>query len=144
MKRKIKTKYIFVYGTLKRGFRLNYILEDSEYIKDYALEGYDLYELFFEDWKSHSYPIMIEGSGMVKGEIWKVPIETFEYIDGIEKSANYELYKKTFPEFTLYFWVFDKEAFKKYKKNLPKKEKLIKLGSVFENPMRHLKIDKYL
>ena len=147
-KEKVETKYIFVYGTLKRGFRLNPLLEKSKYIKDYILVGHDLYELFFKEWKSQSYPVMVEGSGMVKGEIWKVPIETFECIDWIEKRAGYKLYKKELPKFIpyLYFWAFDKEAFRKFKKLLSKNktEKLIKLDLEFKNPIRHLKIKTVL
>jgi len=75
--------YIFVYGTLKRGFPSHYLLKNSIFI-DYALT-----QKKFVMYSNGSYPLIIpdevhEKSGFVKGEVYKVNENILKILDEFE------------------------------------------------------------
>jgi len=74
---------VFVYGTLKKGGRLNpYYMGKSTFIKEDTVKG-NLYTL-------GSYPAITEGKNDVPGEIFEMPEEDFENVKLMEESAGYE------------------------------------------------------
>lgn len=80
-------KYILAFGTLKKncpsGRNWNWQRFDGQkYIKDYDLNGYDIYSL-------GPYPAICPGEGTVKCELQEVTDEAFENILWMEKGAGY-------------------------------------------------------
>jgi len=73
---------LFVYGTLKKGFRLNRYL-DGELVAEGVLENYDMYTN-----ANGYYPIITKGSGKVFGEIWEVTNKNFQTLDLIESEYD--------------------------------------------------------
>ena len=72
--------FVFVYGTLKKNQRANYMLNDSEYIGEGYIENYVMYNL-------GAFPgIKFErgDENKVYGEIYKVDSETLERLDSYE------------------------------------------------------------
>ncbi len=99
---------IFTYGTLKRGERWHkHKLEEAEFIGEGTLEGYDMY-------LKYNYPAIIEGSGTVQGELFKVEsldaIDSLEgyHEDGREESCMYLRRKKEIQvgDQTIEAWVY--------------------------------------
>ena len=73
----METVKLFVYGTLKKGFRLNYCLEGSELLSEDALKGFDIYS-------NGSFPMIVKGTDTVKGETYEVPVCLLPELDQIE------------------------------------------------------------
>lgn len=75
----VNNNYLFVYGTLKRGRVRHEILieENAEFVDEAVLEGYNLYDIGY-------YPGIVEGSGKVYGEVYKVSDKLIEILDAIE------------------------------------------------------------
>lgn len=77
---------IFVYGTLKKGERLDMYLEGQTYIKDAIVRG-TLYDL---GW----YPtLVLDGEGYAPGEVYEVDEETFLKTKSMEEEAGYDTVK---------------------------------------------------
>lgn len=73
-----KDRIIFVYGSLKKGFyNHNAYLADAEYIGTGVIDGYDMYSL-------GKFPAIVEGNGMVCGELYKVTEEELSAVDMLE------------------------------------------------------------
>ncbi len=68
---------VFVYGTLKKGFSLNYLLANSIFIGEASLNGYDMYSLT-------SFPFITKGKGKVYGEVYEVSEDLLKRLDMIE------------------------------------------------------------
>jgi gamma-glutamylcyclotransferase (GGCT)/AIG2-like uncharacterized protein YtfP len=71
---------LFVYGSLKRGFRLHRHLQPGRFLGAAHTEpGYALYRL---DW----YPGMVAepGSGVVTGELYEIPEALLPFLDEVE------------------------------------------------------------
>lgn len=74
-----ETPFVFVYGTLKKGFSNHYLLFDAEFVGEgYTIEKFDLF--------TDEYPIAVEGGKYhILGEIYKIKhIETFKKLDLLE------------------------------------------------------------
>ncbi len=75
---------IFVYGSLKRGERLNPALRNEKFIAEATtLPEYSLFNLGWYPGLKH------EGSTAVQGEIYEVSEDTFTYLNRMEKGAGY-------------------------------------------------------
>lgn len=77
-----ETALVFVYGSLRRGQRLAYLLETSEYVKDACLNGGVLYDL-------GAFPGLVMGPGTankspIRGEVYRVGPLTLEHLDIVE------------------------------------------------------------
>jgi gamma-glutamylcyclotransferase (GGCT)/AIG2-like uncharacterized protein YtfP len=72
---------VFVYGTLKKGYRNHRLLEGSNYIGEGKISGYDLYDL-------GSFPGIIRGKGEVVGEIYEIDQETLKRVDMLESEGQ--------------------------------------------------------
>jgi len=76
---------VFVYGSLKRGYWNSYILENSEFIGEAEIKGYDLFDV-------GSFPAIVEQIPFedrfelkrVQGEIYLVDPDTVERLDRLE------------------------------------------------------------
>ena len=78
---------LFVYGTLKRGHRLNGILDGQKYKGEYhTAPNFDIL-----DYADGSFPIVIpkENGYSIKGELYEVDEEVFRLTDAIEIGAGY-------------------------------------------------------
>jgi len=63
--------YLFVYGLLKRGKPLNYMLKEGYYKGKATIDGFNLYNC-------SNLPVMILGDGVVKGEVYKFESSIFK------------------------------------------------------------------
>ena len=70
-------KHLFVYGTLKKAFREDFTL-GAKFVGAYETE--DRWILF----DFISFPALIPGDSVVKGEVWEVPEDTLDKIDEYE------------------------------------------------------------
>lgn len=62
--------YLFVYGTLKKGYGLNYCLKDGLFIGNAIIKGYEMYY-------NYSIPFIKEGNGLIHGEVYKFSKKDF-------------------------------------------------------------------
>lgn len=70
-------EYVFVYGTLKKGFFNHKRIEGEQFIGEAYLKGYNMYSLTV-------YPFIYKGDGTIKGELYRVRDETMPIIDSLE------------------------------------------------------------
>ncbi len=74
--------YLFTYGTLMKGQRACYRLENSRYVADAVLHGYGLYE-------TGSYPAAVPVEGFdVYGEVYEIDDETLRDCDEYEGEGD--------------------------------------------------------
>lgn len=77
----MKTKtYIFVYGTLKKGFYNHKFLKDAKYIGNSFINNYYLVSI-----KNKKYPGILKGKGIVFGEIYLVDNTLLKKLDILEE-----------------------------------------------------------
>jgi len=69
--------YLFVYGTLKRGGVMHWLLQDFPFLGRAKAEDFMLYDL-------GPYPAMVYGDGVVYGEVYEVSEEVLQAIDWVE------------------------------------------------------------
>ena len=76
---------IFVYGTLKKGFGANSLLQPANLvIENVAIRGFKMYT-------NGSFPMVVEsekGSDAVYGEIWEIEEDTLRRLDRYEGHPN--------------------------------------------------------
>lgn len=78
--------YLYVYGTLmSTNISNKTYLDDAEYLGKYTLSGYKQYDL-------DSYPGIVKGNDMVKGELYAVSLDRLADIDQYEGEGS--LYKR--------------------------------------------------
>ncbi|WP_457756118.1 gamma-glutamylcyclotransferase family protein [Thermodesulfatator indicus] len=80
---------VFVYGTLKKGFRLHRYLKDAKFLGKACLSGYDMYDL---GW----YPGIVPGPGTVYGEVYEIDLKTLFILDEVEDEGQ-EYERKILP-----------------------------------------------
>ena len=75
--------YVFVYGTLKRGYGNNRLLRDAKFIDSgVTLMPYDLRDL-------GAYPVVVDRKrARVAGEVYEVTKEELKRLDGLEGYPN--------------------------------------------------------
>ena len=74
--------FVFVYGTLLKGHaNYEHYLAPANPIMRCEAEGFDLYEL-------GAYPAAVEGTGTIKGELYKVTLEQLEKLDRLEGNGT--------------------------------------------------------
>ncbi len=69
--------YLFVYGTLKRGGSIHWILDGYPFLGRARAKGFVLYDL-------GPYPAMVRGAGVVYGEVYEVSEEVLQALDWVE------------------------------------------------------------
>lgn len=78
---------IFVYGTLKRGFPLHLVLEESKFL-GMATSVYK-YPMIANKFGTYPFLIDLKGEGnYIKGEIFEITNEVFSELDKIEGVPN--------------------------------------------------------
>jgi gamma-glutamylcyclotransferase (GGCT)/AIG2-like uncharacterized protein YtfP len=76
----METDYVFVYGSLKRGYRLfSQYLGGSEFVGEATLKNYTIHKV-----EGAWYPGIQEGKGQVQGEVFKIGPETLKQLDLVE------------------------------------------------------------
>ena len=87
--------YLFVYGTLKRGFVNSYFLRNSDFIgKATTQDRFDVYDVGFPC----AYPN--EDGKFIIGEVYKLTDEDFIFTDRLE--SNGYLYQRFVKSFVLH------------------------------------------
>ena len=83
----METRLVFVYGSLRKGFGLNPVLNSSEFVSDVQTKPkYTMYSV-------GAFPCITEsGDTSIVGEIYKVDLATLRRLDMIEGVP--QLYKK--------------------------------------------------
>ncbi len=80
--------YLFVYGTLMRNNQQGQYLKDAEYLGEFILPGYSLYDFGY-------YPGIVEDKdGMVKGELYLITEDMLPQLDLYEEEGT--LYRRIF------------------------------------------------
>lgn len=89
---------LFVYGSLLKGLRLHYHLEDARFIDDAFLKNAKLYDL-------GNYPaLVLEGDGIVHGELYAVDrliLGNLDFVEGVEKDTSRSLYRRVLQKIKL-------------------------------------------
>ena len=75
-------KRLFVYGSLKKGFHNHGLLSNEKFVREDSIKGYDLYSL-------GSYPCIIKGNNVIKGEVYDVNDSIYKWITAMELGAGY-------------------------------------------------------
>ena len=68
---------VFVYGTLRDGEGNHRLLENSEFLRDEVLIGFDMFNV-------GGFPAVIEGDGYVVGEVYEVDEQTLKSLHRLE------------------------------------------------------------
>lgn len=71
------THTIFVYGTLKQGQANHRYLEGQQYLGEYKIVGFDMYNV-------GSFPAVVYGEGVIRGEAYLVDDATLASLDRLE------------------------------------------------------------
>src|SRR4051812_16582087 len=76
--------HVFVYGSLKRGFRNHHFLETSRFIgPGTTRRDFDLLDLGY-------FPAMIKGGGFaIRGEVFMVDRRTLKSLDWLEGNSTF-------------------------------------------------------
>lgn len=82
-KKKEERFNVIVYGTLRKGGRLNILLSGQEYMYSLKVNGYDMYT-------NGSYPAIMPGEGTIHTEVYNISKEVKEKIDWVELDAGYK------------------------------------------------------
>lgn len=72
--------YIFVYGTLKKGYRNNVMLDGQRFVEEAVTQpAYKMYE-------NGSFPMIVEAKDgySIRGEVWQVTDATMRRLDMLE------------------------------------------------------------
>ena len=72
---------VFVYGTLMNGETNNHYLENSKFSGMATIEGYEMYSM-------GGYPAIIDGDGIIIGELYQVPNIDIPSIDMLEGEGS--------------------------------------------------------
>ena len=73
---------LFVYGTLMKGESNHLWLDNALFLGDDERENAQLFDL-------GAYPMMLSGKGIVRGELYHVPLKTVLLLDELEGHPNY-------------------------------------------------------
>ena len=89
---------LFVYGSLLKGLRLHYHLEDARFIDEACLKNAKLFDL-------GNYPaLVLEGDGIVYGELYAVDrliLGNLDFVEGVEKDTSRSLYRRVLQKIKL-------------------------------------------
>jgi gamma-glutamylcyclotransferase (GGCT)/AIG2-like uncharacterized protein YtfP len=91
---RVQVHRVFVYGTLKRGQRLNGVLKDQTFVSEAIVHGFRLMD-------NGAFPYLIPAycdenhedscpmNRAVRGEVWEVSQSVLQKLDAIELCAGY-------------------------------------------------------
>ena len=105
---KLKKNYVFTYGTLMKGERNHYYLNDADYVCDATINGFRMIDL-------KSYPGIEPGDGIVVGELYLVDDNTLKMLDDLEEAGFLYLRKTTMvytseTKLEAYVYVYNQEV----------------------------------
>lgn len=78
--KKPETDMVFVYGSLKKGFGLDHLLKDAQFIGE-GVTKKGKFEMFTPN---DAWPAIVQGKYRIKGEVYRVSPETIERLDQAE------------------------------------------------------------
>ena len=73
---------LFVYGTLMKGESNHLWLDSVEFLGQDEVQNAEMFDL-------GAYPMMLSGKGIVRGELYHVPLKTVLLLDELEGHPNY-------------------------------------------------------
>lgn len=76
-------KELFVYGTLMKGGKWNFLLQHETFVGDDSVRG----EMYIDE--SGTYPNLFKGNNTIRGEVYRVGPEAYRKIYALEAGANY-------------------------------------------------------
>lgn len=79
---------VFTYGSLKDGYHNDRFLEDAEYVGVGFIDSHSMYSV-------GSFPAVVEGNGVVYGEVYKVDddiVKGMDYLEGYNEEADDGIY----------------------------------------------------
>lgn len=96
---------VAVYGSLKQGFGNDYHLEDSKFVGDDTLDGFEMYSL-------GAFPAVMYGEGSIDVEVYDIDDATLNVLDKIEGyfgSSAFNMYDREkvltkYGESFIYVW----------------------------------------
>jgi gamma-glutamylcyclotransferase (GGCT)/AIG2-like uncharacterized protein YtfP len=92
-----------VYGTLKKGYGNNVLLEDAKFIEERIISGYKLYYSF----KEGGFPVAApDENSAVTGELYELPSDngrTLSYLDRLEGEGR--MYNRVEVESDIFMYV---------------------------------------
>jgi len=79
------SEYVFVYGSLKRDFVRNDWMQDSVFVMETVTveSGYDMHGY------PGSFPVVVEGTHKIAGEVFQVNDEVMEDLDYLEANGDF-------------------------------------------------------
>lgn len=96
---------VFVYGTLKKGFHANYMMQPGLLINsNLSIKGLKMYS-------NGSYPMAVKGTDKdkVTGELWDIPDNNLVHLDRYEGHPT--LFKRTYLEnLDVYLYIFQRQV----------------------------------
>lgn len=97
---------ILVYGTLMSKMNNNHYLNNSKYLGNCEIEGYEMYHLGY-------YPGIIDGKGIIKGEVYEIDDDTLHLIDFLEGESSLYIRKEIETEYgKTFIYVYNKSIAK--------------------------------
>lgn len=110
----VKDIVLFVYGTLKRGHSNNSRIEDGTFVKEVEIENFDMYDLY-------SYPAIVDGTGTIKAEMFRITEDDFDSTDKLEGYPTHYDRKLVTTKCGETGWIY-------YYKNKPYSSKIVETG----------------
>lgn len=77
---------VFVYGSLRRGMHNHGVMGNSELLTEAHLSGFEMYQV-------SSFPAIVAGEGIVKGEVYLVDGATLARLDRLE--GHPQMYRRS-------------------------------------------------
>lgn len=92
---------VFVYGSLKRGFHNNDLLDTSYFV------GTGTTPPDFEMYSAGGFPVIVYGDKSITGEVYLVDEPTLKRLDRLESNGHmYQRELKWIEEHQLYAWIY--------------------------------------
>lgn len=109
---------VFVYGSLRKGFGNHYLLENSQFVKEATLSGFQMYSLGGFPAITHSR----SKKDKIKGEIYEVNEATLYHLDRLEGHPNFYFREAYFTDDReiVQTYILDRESIEKWNSPLVK------------------------
>ena len=95
---------IIVYGSLRRKQGNSHWMTNAQWLGDYQVEGYELYNL------GH-YPGLIPGEGTIEGEVYRIDATTLGELDALRtKGGEYKRQLVSTPYGSAWMYIYQRSV----------------------------------